>query len=160
MRRPPQRHDDSSVAARPLIRVRAAAATVTAVLALAACASAPDSAGIVGRYAMHVSARDNPAWRGMIGDWDFEFGADGRLRARQSGGKGMAIDMLYRYEAGVLTINDLAGNGSCRHFGVDMASAAYRIRFVDSGFEARPLRDECTPRVYGMTLRNFTRVGR
>jgi hypothetical protein len=140
--------------------MRAVTAIATATLALGACASAPDDAGVVGHYAMHVSARDNPAWRGMIGDWDFEFGANGRLRAHQVGGKGMAIDMVYRFEAGILTIDDLAGNGSCRHFGVDAASAAYRVRFVDSGFEARPLRDECMPRIYGMTLHDFTRVRR
>jgi hypothetical protein len=128
-------------------------------LACAAC-SGTTQPSIVGRYTMHVTARDNPAWRGMIGDWDFEFRANGRLVARQSGGMRMSIDMVYRFDADVLTINDLAGNGSCRHFGVDMASAAYRVRFLESGFEARPLRDECTPRVYGMTLHDFMRVDR
>lgn len=119
-----------------------------------------DRTTIVGHYAMHVTARDNPAWRGMIGDWNFEFTGDGRLFARQAGGKQMAIDMVYRIAGDILTINDLAGNGSCRHFGVDAASAAYRVRLLDSGFEARPVRDECTPRIYGMTLHHFERVRR
>ena len=136
------------------------------VVASAGCARPSGDAGvigrntatIVGRYAMHVTARDNPTWRGMIGEWNFEFTGDGRLFARQAGGKQMAIDMVYRFADDVFTINDLAGNGSCRHFGIDYASAAYRVRFLDWGLEARPLRDECTPRIYGMTLHNFERV--
>jgi len=88
MHRPPQRHDHARAAPRPLNGMRAVTAIATATLALGACASAPDDAGVAGHYAMHVSARDNPAWRGMIGDWDFEFGANGRLRAHQVGGQG------------------------------------------------------------------------
>lgn len=138
--------------------MRTVAATLIAAVALGACArpSAPES--IVGRYTMRVTARDNPAWRGMVGDWNFEFTGDGRLFARQAGGKQMAIDMVYRVAGDILTIDDLRGNGSCRHFGVDAASATYRIRFLDAGFAAQPLRDECTPRVYGMTLHGFERV--
>jgi hypothetical protein len=148
------------------MRAGAAALALAAAVVPAGCARPPDNAGVIGHdraaiaghYTMHVTARDNPAWRGMVGEWNFEFTNDGRLFARQAGGKQMAIDMVYRFVGDILTINDLAGNGSCRHFGVDYASAAYRVRFVDSGFEARPLRDECTPRIYGMTLHDFERV--
>ena len=126
--------------------------------ALAACSeSLPPPHTLIGRFAQaHVAARDEPAWRAIVGDWTHEYRPDGHLIVQETGG--LRIDTLYRLDGDILTLNDLSGSGSCRHQGIDVGSARYRIRFFDRGIRYEALRDECSGRRTGMTIHPWLRV--
>jgi hypothetical protein len=112
--------------------------------AIAACsATAPTTpAALIGKYERtRISARDNPDWRGLVGDWTAEYRADGHLLVR--GAHGLMVDSRYRLDGDVLTLTDLEGSGSCRLDGVDAASGRYRIHFVGEELHFDVLRDEC-----------------
>jgi len=125
---------------------------------MAACSdSEPTPRSIVGRYAqVRINARDNPAWRAIVGDWQHEYRSDGHLIVREIGG--MTIDSLYRLDDDVLTLNDVSGSGSCRLLGVDVGSARYRVHFFDGGIRFEVVRDECMGRRTGMTIHPWLRV--
>lgn len=118
------------------------------IVMLLGCAPAAPQQVIVGRYVRaRVNARDNPAWRGIVGDWDTEYRADGHLLVR--GPNGQRVDSRWHLDGDVLTIddsNDNAGDMSCRLSGIDTASGRYRIRFVGDELHFRALRDECDGR--------------
>ena len=126
------------------------------VFLLGACAP-PAGPRLVGRYVQQpFTARDEPSWRGVVGSWTHEFRSDGLLIVQQTGG--MTIESRYRLDGDILTITDLSGSGSCRHFGSDAASARYRVRFDGDLLRYEPLLDECTPRRTGMTVHPWRRV--
>ena len=134
--------------------MRRASSLLSLVVLFAAC-SKPAPPALVGRYLQQTfTARDDPSWRGVVGDWIHEFRGDGRLR--QVGG--MGIESRYRLDGDILTITDLSGTGSCRHFGSDTASARYRVHFDGDLLRYEPLHDECTPRRTGMTIHPWRRV--
>lgn len=122
---------------------------------LAACSAAPD--GIVGRYIEHIDARDNPPWRDLIGDFEFDFRAGGDLRVRQLDGTTDAL-ARWRLDGDVLTISETGGPSSCRESGLDLASAQYRVHFIDGGVELQVLRDECRGRREAIPLKPLYRV--
>jgi len=153
MHGPAYRHDDTSVAARSLILLRLAAFALA--IALGACTPTPR--GIVGRYIEHIDARDNPPWRDLIGDFQFDFTSDGQMRVRQLGGW-PEVKAHYRLDGDLLTINEYGGASSCRESGLDLASARYRVRFTAVGIDLRALRDECRGRREAMPLRPLQRV--
>jgi hypothetical protein len=108
-----------------------------------ACAPAPPS--IVGSYARdRVNARDDPDWRGLVGEWRAEYRSDGHLIVH--GANGLDVDSRYRLDGDVLTLTDLGGSASCRDEGVDYASGRYRIRLSGDQLRFEVLRDECTGR--------------
>jgi hypothetical protein len=126
------------------------------IVLFAGCAKAAPPT-LVGRYQQQTfTARDDPSWRGVVGDWTHEFRADGRLIVRHTGG--MGIEARWRLDGDVLTITDLSGSGSCRHFGSDSASARYRVHLDGDLLRYEPLRDECTPRRSGMTIHPWRRA--
>jgi len=131
-------------------------ALALAVLLLAGCARTPQ--GIAGSYIEHIDARDNPPWRDLIGDFQFDFGADGQLRVHQVGGTQVDAHARYRLDGDLLTIDESGGTSSCRESGVDLASALYRVRYVDDGIELQVLRDECRGRREAMPLRPLRRM--
>ena len=127
-----------------------------AVLMLGGCAPAPQ--GIAGRYIEHIDARDNPPWRDLIGDFEFDFRADGELRVHQVGGTQVDADARWRLDGDLLTISEYGGASSCRESGLDLASALYRVRIIDDGIELQVLRDECRGRREATPLRPLRRV--
>ena len=122
---------------------------------LGACSAAPD--GIVGRYIEHIDARDNPPWRDLIGDFEFDFRAGGDLRVHQLDGTTDAL-ARWRLDGDVLTISETGGPSSCRESGLDLASAQYRVHFIDGGVELQVLRDECRGRREAIPLKPLYRV--
>jgi hypothetical protein len=140
------------------MRALGAIALLLATFALIGCAPAPAPSGIVGRYTDSLVARDDPGWRGLVGDWVHEYRADGHVIIRQIGGMNMNMEALYRLDGDILILTDLGGVGSCRHFGVDYGSARYRIHFTDTGMRVEPLLDECTPRRFGMSVHTWQRI--
>jgi hypothetical protein len=133
-----------------------AAALAIAALLLGSCAPAPQ--GIAGRYIEHIDARDNPPWRDLIGDFEFDFRSDGELRVRQVGGTQVAADARWRLDGDLLTISEYGGAGSCHASGLDLASALYRVHYVNDGIELQVLRDECRGRREAIPLRPLRRV--
>lgn len=94
---------------------------------LLACAACADQAPptLVGRYVRQpLTARVDPSWRGIIGEWRQEYRAGGHLIARGPGG--MSVDSLHRLDGDFLTLHDLAGSASCHASGIDSSSARYR----------------------------------
>lgn len=126
------------------------------IAALMLCGCAPSPQGIEGRYLLRVEARDDPPWRGMLGNWIADFRADGRLDVRQVGG--VSVEARYRVRGDLLMIDDFHGDGACRENGADLASALYRIRFVDGNLIMQPLRDECRGRRESLPIRAWQRL--
>jgi len=105
----------------------------------------PDATALVGRYMRaRINARDDPDWRGIVGDWQAEYRGDGHLIVR--GAHGLDVDSLWSLAGDVLTLTDMAGSGACRLDGVDAASGRYRIRFIGDELHFVVLRDECAGR--------------
>jgi hypothetical protein len=127
-----------------------------AALVLGGCAAPPQ--GIAGSYIEHIDARDNPPWRDLIGDFQFDFRANGELRVHQVGGTQVDALARYRLDGDLLTIVESGGTSSCRESGVDLASALYRVRFVNDGIDLQVLRDECRGRREAMPLRPLHRM--
>jgi len=125
-------------------------------IGLAAGCAGP-SHEFAGRYIEHIDARDNPPWRDLIGDFEFDFRADGELHVRQTGGTTDAV-AHWRLAGDVLTISEYGGASSCRESGLDLASALYRVHFFDDGVELRVLRDECRGRREAIPLKPLRRV--
>src|ERR1041385_3346427 len=87
--------------------MRRASSLLSLVVLSAACAK-PAPPTLVGRYVRQTFiARDDPSWRGVVGDWIHEFRGDGRLIVRQVGG--MGIESRYWLDGDILTITDLSG---------------------------------------------------
>jgi hypothetical protein len=124
---------------------------------LAAC-QAPDSSSLAGRYIEHIEARDNPPWRDLIGDFEFDFRAGGELHVHQVGGSQVDAVARWRLNGDLLTISESGGATSCRESGLDLASALYRVTYIDGGIELRVLRDECRGRRDSIPLRPLRRV--
>jgi len=128
-----------------------------ATVALVACsATAPQPERIVGRYTDSLTARDSPNWRGVVGNWITEYQEDGQFYVHQIGG--MWIRGRYTLDGDALTIRDLDGTGSCTHFGIDYASAHYRLHLTAGELRFEVLRDECQPRRFGMTVHPWRRI--
>ena len=138
------------------MRAANAAALAIAALLLGGCAPSPQ--GITGRYIEHIDARDNPPWRDLIGDFEFDFRADGELRVRQVGGTQVDADARWRLDGNLLTISEYGGASACRQSGLDLASALYRVHIIDDGIELQVLRDECRGRREAIPLRPLRRV--
>jgi len=133
------------------------AVAVAAALILNGCAVPPaPTTTLVGRYTDRLVARDTPNWRGVVGTWVAEYRADGQFFVQQVGG--MWIRGLYRLDGDALMIRDLEGTGSCTHFGTDYASASYRVHLTRSELRFDALRDECSPRRFGMTVHAWRRI--
>jgi hypothetical protein len=132
-----------------------AIAVYALLIVLAACMQTPRS--IVGRYIEHIDARDNPPWRDLIGDFQFDFNADGQMLVRQIGGW-QGVKAHYRLDGDLLTISEYGGASSCRESGLDLASATYRVEFTNGGLRLHVLRDECRGRREAMPLQVFRRV--
>lgn len=137
--------------------MRAIIILVALVPMLAACTHSVPQPGIVGRYVQaHIGARDAPAWRAIVGDWIHEYRSDGHLIVQQVGG--LRIDTQYRLDGDILTLDDVGGSGSCRHLGIDVGSARYRVHFLRDGVRYETLRDECPGRRTGMTIHPWLRL--
>jgi hypothetical protein len=122
------------------------------------CACAPPAPpSLTGRYVEHIEARDNPPWRALVGDFEFDFDAHGRLSVRQLGGVQM-VHARYRFDGDLLTIDEYGGESSCRDSGLDLASALYRVQFVADGLRLQVVRDECRGRREAMPLRAMRRI--
>jgi len=125
---------------------------------LLACAACSDTGqpGIVGQYVRQpLSARDDPSWRGVVGEWQQEYRSDGHLIVH---GAGMDIDSLYRLDGDILTLDDIAGSGACRAQGIDAGSARYRVHFDGDSVRFDALHDECVGRRSVMTTHQLRRV--
>jgi hypothetical protein len=131
-------------------------ATLLLALLAGSSARASEPRSIVGLYALRIEARDDPPWRGMLGEWEMEFDADGFLHVRQIGG--MTVEARYRVDGHLLMINETGGTGTCRESGVDLASALYRIHLTDTILQLRAIRDECRGRRESLPIRPWRRV--
>lgn len=125
-------------------------------VALAGCTPSPHA--IAGRYVEHIEARDNPPWRDLIGDFEFDFRDDGELHVHQVGGTQVDAIARWRLDGDVLTIAESGGQTSCRESGLDLASAAYRVHYLGDGIELRALRDECRGRREAIPLKPLRRI--
>jgi hypothetical protein len=134
-----------------------AAAMLLTILAFGACSRAPDRQDIVGHYATRFTARDDVPWRGIVGDWEAEYRADRHLIVHHGS---FNVEALYRLDGDILTITDLNGSASCRQDGVDIASARYRVHFIETGLGMRiePLRDECDGRRFVRSSHTWQRI--
>ena len=134
----------------------ARAALFAAACALAACSPAtPDFAG---RYLEHIDARDNPPWRDLIGDFEFDFRADGELHVHQVDGTRVDALARWRLDGDRLTISETGGASSCRESGLDLASALYRVEYLGDGIALHVLRDECRGRREAIPLQPLRRI--
>jgi len=130
-----------------------------ALLLLLACGACADQAPttIVGRYVrQQVTARDDPSWRGVVGEWSQEYRSDGRLIVHGAGG--MDVESQYRLDGDVLTLNDIGGSGACRTQGIDAGSARYRVHFSGDIVRFDALQDACIGRRSVMTTHALHRV--
>lgn len=134
----------------------ARALILASVTLLCGCVPTAQPQGIVGRFMEHIDAHDNPPWRDLIGDFDFDFRSDGKLHIHRRGG--WTVEATYKFDGDVLTINDYGGDSACRSSGLDLASGAYRVRFTNIGMELRALRDDCRGRRESMTLKPLVRL--
>lgn len=126
---------------------RAMRTLLSLLLALAgtACSVPAPPPSIIGLYARaRIHARDDPDWRGVIGDWSAEYRRDGHLIVH--GANGLTVDSRYRLDRDVLTLTDVDGSGSCRLDGIDTASGRYRVHFIGDELHFDVLRDECAGR--------------
>ena len=134
------------------------ARTLPVALAGLVCACSPASTSLVGRYVEHIEARDNPPWRDLVGDFEFDFRAGGELHVHQLGDTKVDAVARWQLRGDVLTISESGGMSSCRESGLDLASAWYRVTFTGDGVELHVLRDECRGRREAIPLRPLRRI--
>ena len=147
------RHDGSPLAQNPVTVCRFGWAFL--VTALAGCTQTQQ--GLPGRYIEHIDARDNPPWRDLIGDFEFVVTADGVMTVRRLGDI-QDVKAHYRLDGDLLTIDEIGGVSTCRDSGLDLASALYRVQYIEGGVRLHVLRDECRGRREAMPLRPLRRV--